>query len=200
MTYQEQEERLDEMPIPVNADFDFPLFGKAFTLKNAVEGLVLGGFLALPAFLLLKNLKTSGLSLLVYTALTFLGGFLLGNNGINGDTLSRYLLNVLRFRKNKKITYYNPRVKSRKRFFTEETEDDDYVIPRERLEALYRRYLGRKEHENTSSVFEKEDLNDITLYFEDDIEEFGRPEELMSRKARKHHRKTQKKVWKHVEK
>ena len=198
MTYQEQEERLDEMPIPVNADFDFPLFGKAFTLKNAVEGLVIGAFSAAFAFLLLRSLKMSGLSLLIYTVLAFLGGFLLGNNGINGDTLSRYLLNVMRFRKNKKIAYYNPRVKSRKRFFTEETEDD-YVIPRERLEALYCRYLGKKENENALSAFEKEDLNDITLYFEDDIEEFGRPEELMNRKERKHHKKTQKKVWKHVE-
>jgi hypothetical protein len=195
-----EEEQIEEMPIPQNAEFDLNIGSYSFEIRRAAEGLILGVLVGTPVYLLLRYLSVSGMNLWIYSLAAAAGAFLIGNNGINGDSVSRYIMNVLRFSKKKRIAHYNPRIKFEKRFFTEETEDDDYVIPRERLEALYHKYVSKTNSENAHMNFEKEELDTSTMYFEDDIEVLGKPTELMSKSERRKYEKEKRKTIRKIEK
>ena len=176
-----KEDDYQVLPVPMNAEFDFNIGSYTFQIRNLIEGIFIGGTIGILLYLLCSKLHVpygTAFTIILFGAL---GGGYLGIRGINGDTVSGFLLNIIRFQKNRRITHYNPRIKKEKRFFTEDTDDDDYVIPRERLEALYRKVVTRADTENAKNNLQKEELDTSYMFFEDDISYLGKPAELMSK-------------------
>ena len=176
-----KEEDYQVLPIPMNTEFDFNIGSYTFQIKNLAEGIAIGGAIGVLLYLLCRRFAIpygTAITIILFGAL---GGAYLGIKGINGETVPGYLLNIIRFHKKRRITHYNPRIKAEKRFFTEETDDDDYVIPRERLEALYRKVVAKADMENAKNNLQKEELDTSYMFFEDDISYLGKPMELMSK-------------------
>ena len=181
-----EDENYDILPIPLNSKFDFNFLGLTFQMRKAFEGIALGLLGFLISYLIVRNIKMQiGVALTIMLFLT-LGGLLLGGMGVNNDYVSNAIINIFTFYRKKRITFYNPRVKKEQRFFVEELQDeDDYVIPRERLEALYHKYINKKEIENAQDNFQDEEFDENYMYFEDDIDVLGKPRELMSERELK---------------
>lgn len=176
-----KEESLDELPVPINTSFDFNIGPFSFELKRLIEGIIVAGLLCGGLYLITTYLISIPWNYLITAYLFALAaGVYAGVSGINGDSITGYILNMIKFQRKKRVTHYSPRVKSEKRYFTEDVTDDDYVIPRERLEALYHKYVDRNETE-IDSIFREEVFDTSTMFFEDDIEVLGKPEELMSK-------------------
>lgn len=61
--------------------------------------------------------------------------------GVDGDSLFEFIARVIRFRKNRRISKYNPRIK------TELEPDylihDDKLLPREKLKRAYESIKGK---------------------------------------------------------
>ena len=176
-----KEEDYQVLPIPMNTEFDFNIGSYTFQIKNLAEGIVIGGTIGLLLYLFCKKFSIPYGTAITIVLFGALGGAYLGIKGINGETVPGYLFNILKFHKNRRITHYNPRIKDEKRFFTEETDDDDYVIPRERLEALYRKVVAKADMENAKNNLQKEELDTSYMFFEDDISYLGKPVELMTK-------------------
>ena len=176
-----KEEDYQVLPIPMNTEFDFNIGSYTFQIKNLAEGIAIGGAIGVSLYLLCRRFAIPYGTAITIILFGTLGGAYLGIKGINGETVPGYLLNIIRFHKKRRITHYNPRIKAEKRFFTEETDDDDYVIPRERLEALYRKVVAKADMENAKNNLQKEELDTSYMFFEDDISYLGKPMELMSK-------------------
>jgi hypothetical protein len=125
----------------------------------------------LPEFIEIKFLDT-------LSPVTFFSAGLgyLGVVGINGQTLGDYVSDWLSYRKNKRKTYYNPRIKKEAVFFLDEQKQDKEMLPREKIMALYSKYKAHSDLKNRELAheLEKEFEQSEELYFEDDdeVEEF----------------------------
>ncbi len=180
----DREEYLDTFDVPQNTEYDLNILNYTFTYRSLIEGGVLAllsGAIMLAILTIVKLKLTYSFALVVFVALL---GFALGVIGINGDSISNYLLNALKFARRRRVAYYNPRVKKEIKFFAD-TKEDDYVVPRERLEALYRSFISKKDVEEAQINLTNEDFDSSLMYFEDDIDAVGKPEEMLSKKERK---------------
>ena len=186
----DREENIQQMPVPINTEFDFNFGNYSFDIRRMSEAIIIGGILGFIGFVIVTKFNPSvGTGFTIVVMLAAAGGFL-GLKGINGDNVSTYLLNIVRFMRNRRICHYNPRVRSEARYFTEDTSEEDYVIPRERLEAMYRKYVAKSDASSARNNLQEEIFDNETMFFEDDIELFGKPEALMSKaELRKYKRK-----------
>ena len=185
MTNYREEEENQLLPIPINTEFDFNIGTMTFDIPRFVEALILSVSMLGILYLILSNVNLGfGTEVTIYIFGVAAAAYL-GLNGIQGHRLSKFIMNIIAFYKNRRITHYNPRVKKEIRFFTEEVDDDDYVIPRERLEALYHKYVNKADSVQANKNLQTEELDTSTMFFEDDIEYLGKPEELMSKKELK---------------
>lgn len=179
------EDEIDILPVPQNCEFDINLGRAVFKWRNATEGVILGALLGGIIFILSIKLGSGGLRQWAYVAVGVVAGFIVGNKGVRDETISMYVLNALTFFKRRRTTFYNPRIKREMKFFIDENKEDDYVIPRERIESLYYKYINKRDVENAHNNLQDSEFNKEYMYFEDDIDYLGKPLELMSKRELK---------------
>lgn len=187
-----QEEQIDVLTVPINSDYDVNVAGYTFETKRAVEGVILAilfGGLSFALFTLIGLKMTIRLTL---TGAFAVVGFALAVKGINGDSITDYLLNIMRFNKKKRITYYNPDIKNYLKFFTSDLDAEQTMIPRERLEMLIRKYITKQDTKQAHNNFRDEE--NTVIYFEDDIEQYGKPLDLMTPSERRKAERQRKKM------
>ena len=184
-----QDEELDVIPYPVNIQYDINIKGMTFDYSRAIQALFLGTTLAILTYLTcnLIHLKNSYTLVLVFLAVC--GGLYLGIKGINGDTVFRYVYNSLIFGRKKRTVYYNPRVKSEIKFITNDDNREDNVVPRDKIDEMISKYITKVDVKSVEENLSNADLDTSYMYFEDDIDVLGKPEELMSPKELKKYRK-----------
>lgn len=117
------------------------------------------------------------------------GSAVLGIKGINGDSVFGYIYNKIIFLKNKRVCYYNPRIKTEIKFFTNSDGSEDYIAPREKIEEMYHKFISKTDIKSAQENLKQEELDTSYMYFEDDIDALGKPEELMSKKELKKYQK-----------
>ena len=178
--------------IPKNTEFDISFGNFAFELKRLVEAIVLSLVFSLIAIAIMNlfNLKATRQIAIVVLIVIACGMFAL--KGINGNSLTEHLIYMVMFKKNKRTTYYNDRVKVEKKFFTEDV-DEQPVIPRERLEAMYHKYVAKDDGKPKTKTIINEYFDASRMFFEEDIDALGKPEELMSPRELKKYQKLKKK-------
>ena len=188
-----QDEKLDVIPYPVNIQYDINIKGMTFDYSRAIQALFLAIALSVLVYFLciFIHLKTS--YTLVLLILSVCGGLYLGIKGINGDTVFRYIYNSLMFSRKKRTVYYNPRVKSEIKFITNDDGREDNVVPRDKIDEMISKYITKVDVKSVEENLSNADLDTSYMFFEDDIDVFGKPEELMSPKELKKYRKRKEK-------
>lgn len=184
-----EQEEYDILPIPQNTEFDINIGNFSFETIRLIEGIIVGGALGLVLFLIANIFPIGGLRKAAIALIGVIGGGALAIRGINGNSLTEHLLYMIMFNKNKRICYYSDRVKTEKKFFTESAQEE-YVLPRERLEAMYHKYVAKPDKDR--EVF-NEHFDSKRMFFEEDIDLMGKPEELMSPRELKKYKKMKKK-------
>lgn len=131
--------------IPKNAFDTGYVFGGLFRTRNFVEGIIVAlPFLGIFAYGWTK-LGWDILSTVAYCVILCAGAFMATVVGVDGDSLFEFIARVIRFRKNRRISKYNPRIK------TELEPDylihDDKLLPREKLKRAYAEAFRENERE-----------------------------------------------------
>lgn len=184
-----EQEQYDICPIPQNTEFDINIGSFSFETIRLIEGIIVGGTVGLVIFLLINIFPIGALRKGALVALGVIGGGALAIRGINGNSLTEHLIYMIKYKKNRRICYYSDRVKTEKKFFTE-SASEEFVLPRERLEAMYHKYISKPDKDRI--VF-NEHFDSKRMFFEEDIDLMGKPEELMSPRELKKYKKLKKK-------
>lgn len=167
----------DERPIstfvPDNIQTGINVLGKAYTFSRLVEGGALAIVFGISNFLILRKLlndMTTIISVSLCVALVF-GAF--GVMGINDEALHEFIINVIKFIKRKRVTYYNPRIKDELKPITIDSSDtgNENLLPRDILLKKYDEFKMAMDEKNRNRMLENESNNDsenIEMVFEDD--------------------------------
>jgi len=179
---EEKEEALDQLPVPKNVEESVNILGLSFSMRRVVEGAIITAVLTGATYLILSNINMKATYKATIYLIVVISGMFTGIYGINGDSVMNYIKNVMLFSGSKKITYYNPHIKTKARYFTDTTSEDDSIILKERLETLYRQYMNKVDKTNATYNLAPREFDPETMFFEDDIENEGKPEVLMSKR------------------
>ena len=173
---------------------------RTYTLPWLIQGIILG---LLPAALNYIILPSAGINIPfeVKTILSIVFGFILasiGINGINDESPGSFLLTYLRFRKNKRTTYYNPRVKKEMKPSLEEVRSANEMLPRDKAIIFYKRYKEEYDKKQREKVMQEQTRigsSDISrMYFLDDEGIIDKPVEFMTDAEYKRYQKTKAKA------
>ena len=183
--------------IPANYKSGNSIYGFEIKTSNVIQGSILAtipaviGFGIIPDFIQINP----DLNLSIVTFFSFGLGYL-GFVGINGQTLLSYIQDWLMFRKKRRKTYYNPRIKKEAIFFLDEQKNNKEMLPRDKILAIYNQYKAQSDQKNRELAheLEKEFEQAEDLYFEDDSGFVAKPIEYMTAKERKLYEKQQKKL------
>lgn len=194
---QEKYEELKVVYIPKNFESGVNILGNTYSNARVIEA---GIMAIIPIIIVFIIMPFAGVEMATTTKLTIVvtisGGLgLLGISGINGDSCLGFIKTLLTYVKNKRIAYYNPRIKKEAVSFINQTNEID-VLPRDKVIALYKKYketFDEKERENIVKQQEKVKELGLGIYFEDDIGVLDKPIEFMSKKEYKEYIKEQKK-------
>lgn len=162
--------------IPKNAFDTGYVFGGLFRTRNFVEGIIVAlPFLGIFAYGWTK-LGWDILSTVAYCVILCAGAFMATVVGVDGDSLFEFIARVIRFRKNRRISKYNPRIK------TELEPDylihDDKLLPREKLKRAYESIKGKVVGGEENAISADINSDNLHIYYDDDENFIEKPEEL----------------------
>ena len=130
-------------PIPDNFAENTGVLGGMFPLRNFVEGIIF----ALPMLFLALSIPNVSLNTRIPLMIFMVSPpLILGCVGINGDSVTEFLLYYIRYRKHRRIARYNPRVKLE---FTGELNVGQYEVPIEKVKRMMLN-LSRKDRKDAS--------------------------------------------------
>lgn len=184
----EEDISLNTYVIPNNFGDTGRCINGLFRTRNLVEAIIL----AAPPLVFIMRSETLNIDQKIVTTV-FVSGvlFAVGVLGIAGDSLTEYLMNIIRFVRSKRIAKYNPRIKSEATpgYLTKELSE----LPRDKI----LRVLGtvaKKINEAEEPV--SPDIYDpaYIAYFEDDLGVVEKPDDLKTRKELKAEKKERKRI------
>lgn len=192
----------DESPrvifIPDNYHTGTSMFGVEIKISNAIQTIILVlipiilNYFVIPSYFSIDRTSTVLLSFTIFCVVIL--GYL-GLVGVNGMTLGEFVYIYLMYRKSKRKTYYNPRLKKElKPIIVEETTREE--LPRDKMLALYNQYKEKFDEKNRQAALESEmsgDYENSQIFFEDDYGIVDTPVEYMSQKEYKAYQKRLKK-------
>lgn len=189
---------IEQAPVPLN----FLSSGTAFlgmelkffnifqaVLLAAVPPIFVFGFLN--RYFIFTNVVTT-ITLVIAASAIF--GYI-GLVGYNETTIGEFLIDFFKFKKNKRITYYNPRVKTEYRpsYALLETEQAQ-LLPREKILKMVKDIQEKTRLADQKKAHEIANAQlDETILFEDDFKVVGKSEEYMTDAELKQHRKKKRK-------
>lgn len=187
------ERRAREFYLPPNFHTGISVFGKSFAVANLAEGVIMA---LIPIILFYFVLPRSGVHIPIGTTNTIVTmtsailGYL-GVAGINGYTFTQFIKSILRYRKNKRVCYYNPRVKTEASPYSQKNLAEQ-MLPREKLEMFYKKVKSGYSAKQRESALDEEKyiLSDReNMFFEEDSGVIDTPVEYMDNKEYKAYRK-----------
>lgn len=196
MASEYREEARESAPIPRNFAAGNTFLGYEIKWLNLIQAFILGSIPLYVSYgIVSKYFYTDATYQFSITITAMIGFAIFGYFGIDNITPFEYIWNVLNFRKRKRKTFYNPRVKTEyKSIFVEKTEGNQ-ILPKEKIMEFYKKYIEKRnqiDQQNARALFDDE--YDDTLYFEEDFAVLDKPEEYMTKKEIKEKHKKQKEV------
>lgn len=183
--------------IPPNYENQISFLSFTFKRNNFIEGIILA---AIPAIGLIKLVQIYGgffkipYFLEVGSMLAIFGFLVVGLEGINGTTFLGFLKELVLYLRNRRIAYYNPRVK--KEALPSYYKSDGELLPREKLQIMYKQFKDNRDKKHREQVTElNKEMNENAqgLFFQDDIGIVDKPYEYMTSSERRKYKKEQKK-------
>ena len=173
-----EEKQANIYAIPKNSFDTGYVFGGQFKARNFVEGVVV----TLPFLgIFLYGWAKLGLdfeSTVAYCFILCAAVFVSVVHGVGGDSLFEFIARVVKFRQNRRISKYNPRIK------TELEPDyllhDDTMLPKEKLkralENIKSKVVGGSDEPISADITD----DDLQVYYDDDEDFVEKPDELKS--------------------
>lgn len=174
-----EEKQANIYAIPKNSFDTGYVFGGQFKTRNFVEGVVV----TLPFLgIFLYGWAKLGLdfeSTVAYCFILCAAVFVSVVHGVGGDSLFEFIARVVKFRQNRRISKYNPRIK------TELEPDyllhDDTMLPKEKLkralENIKSKVVGGSDEPISADITD----DDLQVYYDDDVDFVEKPDELKSK-------------------
>ena len=174
-----EEKQANIYAIPKNSFDTGYVFGGQFKTRNFVEGVVV----TLPFLgIFLYGWAKLGLdfeSTVAYCFILCAAVFVSVVHGVGGDSLCEFIARVVKFRQNRRISKYNPRIK------TELEPDyllhDDTMLPKEKLkralENIKSKVVGGSDEPISADITD----DDLQVYYDDDEDFVEKPDELKSK-------------------
>lgn len=174
-----EEKQANIYAIPKNSFDTGYVFGGQFKTRNFVEGVVV----TLPFLgIFLYGWAKLGLdfeSTVAYCFILCAAVFVSVVHGVGGDSLFEFIARVVKFRQNRRISKYNPRIK------TELEPDyllhDDTMLPKEKLkralENIKSKVVGGSDEPISADIMD----DDLQVYYDDDEDFVEKPDELKSK-------------------
>lgn len=174
-----EEKQANIYAIPKNSFDTGYVFGGQFKTRNFVEGVAV----TLPFLgIFLYGWAKLGLdfeSTVAYCFILCAAVFVSVVHGVGGDSLFEFIARVVKFRQNRRISKYNPRIK------TELEPDyllhDDTMLPKEKLkralENIKSKVVGGSDEPISADITD----DDLQVYYDDDEDFVEKPDELKSK-------------------
>ena len=174
-----EEKQANIYAIPKNSFDTGYVFGGQFKTRNFVEGVVV----TLPFLgIFLYGWAKLGLdfeSTVAYCFILCAAVFVSVVHGVGGDSLFEFIARVVKFRQNRRISKYRPRIK------TELEPDyllhDDTMLPKEKLkralENIKSKVVGGSDEPISADITD----DDLQVYYDDDEDFVEKPDELKSK-------------------
>lgn len=163
-----EEEKPISVYIPPNFEAGLNLFGISDNIETLIEG---GVLVALPYIIIFGLGLLKGISLTnrigIASCFALVLGYL-GFVGIGGDKIGRYISKIIVFNLNKRVAYYNPRIK--KEVIGSNSGFSKDELPKEKLMRLYKEIKVRFQKRNVPIKEMHKEIHTGLFIFEDDIE------------------------------
>lgn len=161
MARQEDHEERRTYFIPDNFADNTGVFGGLLRLRNFIEGIIFAApFVLLGIWLPIQDLNRHITTVMIIVA----GPLLLGFFGINGDSVTEFLMYFLKYLKKRRIARYNPRVKLE---FTGDIPLGPKEIPAEKIKKMLVNLSRRDRLNETES--DRYYAAGKNIAFEDDV-------------------------------
>lgn len=144
--------------IPPNFIDKMSIGGGFLKLRNLVEAVIITASVLLPILFFVPMSKTVKIYVLILVGIPLLA---IGCVGLNGDSLFQFLKYWTAFRKNKRISRYNPHMKKPDDVRKALAKKEDEMLPRDRI--------LKKISELTGRTFEVQDQDYDALYEDVDM-------------------------------
>lgn len=181
-----------EKYIPTNHGEGQAVAGYIVKTRNLIEGILMGG---IPFFLVMY--WTIGLSISTRVTLAAVIScplLILGINGINGDAFTVFIKTWVKFKRRRRILFYNPRVKTELLPLVLE-RDKEELLPREKLAKFVE---AKKDLRKTRRISKNElaltQTEDGFVFFEDDIGILEKPDDYKTDKEIRAEKRRKKKL------
>lgn len=190
---EDQQQRVQYWMIPNNFHSGISFLGMNFEASYLIQGILLA---CIPFLLVYVLLPMFGLNIPFKSTYGFVtviafGLLYLGIHGVNGGTVLQFLQSISRYKKAKRVCYYNPRVKIEKQPLFEiaggEHEKQE-LLSRENILKMYEKInkaMQKREqeqaHQNETDIKSNKD----NLFFVDDVGILSTPVEYMDKKEYK---------------
>lgn len=192
MSNNKDEDKAYPFIIPANYHNQFHFMSRPYEYKFVIQTAVLA---VLATFLMWFGLIGIMNTVTTLSVIIFVDALIImfSMNGIQGDTFIGFLTKVIRYRKRRRVAYYNPRVKKEA---DPSLNMEHELLPREKLMNLYEAYKKTfdEKHQKSAEAAVSDELDQDTLFFQDDIGVVDKPYEYMTRKERRSYEKKQKKM------
>lgn len=193
-------QQLIEIIVPKNIGENWNFKNVSFEPRRALEGIVgalLGGFITFKILFYLNQyyLDISTTTIATGIILVSAGMGALFFFGGNNEPFSMWIYHIIKFKKHKRVAYYNSRVKTEKRPPLTASEENKEVLPREKIIAFidnYKKVTAEKNAQSMTTLENNYDGANQVMFFEDDIGVVEKPLEYMSKseiKAKKNQEK-----------
>ena len=183
--------------IPANYKTGNSILGHEIKTSNVIQGCILAMIPVIIGYgIIPKFIDVDEVSILSTVIFFSFGLGYWGFVGVNGQTLGGYIQDWFMYRKNRRKTYYNPRIKKEAIFFLDEQMSNKDMLPRDKIIQFYNKYKAHSDLKNRELAheLEKEFEQSEELYFEDDSGFVAKPIEYMTAKERKMYEREQKKL------
>ena len=190
-----EEEKVFDIYIPDNFQTGVNFLGENYATGNVIQAAILSIIVfvisfCFPSWIGLSIKWSIKLSIAIVLCSPCA---IIGITGINGDSIVKFLSNIVKFNKSKRMMLYNPRVKTEYKVCTDSAQlSPEKMLPRDKAIALYGKVVEGINKRNRSKVREG-DENIENIYFEDDYGVVETPDEYMSDKEIKAREKERRK-------
>lgn len=174
-----EEQKPNIYQIPKNSfDTGYVLNGQ-FKTRNFVEGIILAiPFLALFIYGW-HDLGWDVQSTVAYCAILCAAAFLGAAHGVGGDSLFEFIQRVIRFRQSRRISKYNPRIKTE--LEPEYLIQDGRMLPKEKLKQMFGTVKGKVLGEENGPISSDITDEELKVFYDDDYGFLEKPDALKSK-------------------
>lgn len=149
----QQKEQAKLYVIPPNFVDKVSVAGGKLRLRNLVEAILITAVVIVPIVMFIPMTLTTKIYVIILAGVPL---FAIGCIGFNGDSLFQFLGYWISYKKNKRVSRYNPHIKKPDNVRASLEQQDEKGLPRDRLLKIVSELTGR--------TFEVQDQNYDELY------------------------------------